>query len=56
MIPKRHSDDRGWFSEVYRADLLAEHGIANLFVQGNQSFSAPAGTIRGLHSQVAPNA
>jgi dTDP-4-dehydrorhamnose 3,5-epimerase len=56
VIPKRHGDDRGWFSEVYRADVLAEHGIANAFVQDNQSFSAPAGTIRGLHFQVAPNA
>ena len=56
VVPKRHGDDRGWFSEVYRADVLAEHGIANAFVQDNQSFSAPAGTIRGLHFQVAPNA
>ena len=56
VIPKRHGDDRGWFSEIYRADILSEHGIANAFVQDNQSFSAPAGTIRGLHFQVAPNA
>ncbi|GAA0249189.1 dTDP-4-dehydrorhamnose 3,5-epimerase [Methylorubrum aminovorans] len=56
VIPKRHGDDRGWFSEVYRADVLAERGIANAFVQDNQSFSAPSGTIRGLHFQVAPNA
>nr|WP_321182397.1 dTDP-4-dehydrorhamnose 3,5-epimerase [Methylobacterium sp. Leaf122] len=56
VIPKRHGDDRGWFSEVYRADILSEHGIANAFLQDNQSFSAPAGTIRGLHFQVAPNA
>ncbi|MFF8802168.1 MULTISPECIES: dTDP-4-dehydrorhamnose 3,5-epimerase [unclassified Methylobacterium] len=56
VIPKRHGDDRGWFSEVYRADQLAEHGITNRFLQDNQSFSAPAGTLRGLHFQVAPNA
>ena len=56
LTPKRHGDDRGWFSEVYRADILSEHGIANVFLQDNQSFSAPAGTIRGLHFQVAPNA
>lgn len=56
VIPKRHGDDRGSFSEVYRADLLAEHGIVNAFVQDNQSSSAPVGTIRGLHFQVAPNA
>lgn len=56
VLPKRHGDDRGWFSEVYRADQLAEHGIANRFLQDNQSFSAPAGTLRGLHFQIAPNA
>ena len=56
VIPKRHGDDRGWLSEVYHADVLAEYGIANRFVQDNQSFSAPAGTIRGLHFQVAPSA
>ncbi|MGN7124966.1 dTDP-4-dehydrorhamnose 3,5-epimerase family protein, partial [Methylorubrum thiocyanatum] len=36
VIPKRHGDDRAWFSEVYRADVLAGHGIANAFVQDNQ--------------------
>lgn len=56
VIAKRHGDDRGWFSETYRADLLAEAGIDSAFVQDNQSFSAPAGTIRGLHFQIAPAA
>ncbi|UGB24882.1 dTDP-4-dehydrorhamnose 3,5-epimerase [Methylorubrum sp. B1-46] len=56
VIPKRHGDDRGWFSEVYRADVLTERGITNTFIQDNQSFSAPAWTIRGLHFQIAPNA
>ncbi|GEP12329.1 dTDP-4-dehydrorhamnose 3,5-epimerase [Methylobacterium gnaphalii] len=56
MIPGRHGDNRGWFSEVYRADRLAQAGIANLFVQDNQSFSAPAGTLRGLHFQTPPAA
>lgn len=56
VIPKRHGDARGWFSEVFRADTLAKAGIANGFVQDNQSFSAPAGTVRGLHFQTAPAA
>ena len=56
VIPKRHGDDRGWFSEIYRVDQLGEGGIATVFVQDNQSFSAPAGTIRGLHFQTPPAA
>lgn len=54
VIPKRHGDTRGWFSETFRADVLAQAGIRDLFVQDNQSFSAPKGTIRGLHFQIAP--
>ncbi|GJE43434.1 dTDP-4-dehydrorhamnose 3,5-epimerase [Methylobacterium soli] len=54
--PQRFGDDRGWFSETYRADRLEEAGVAAAFVQDNQSFSAPAGTVRGLHFQLAPAA
>ncbi|MBB3905623.1 dTDP-4-dehydrorhamnose 3,5-epimerase [Methylobacterium brachythecii] len=56
VVPKRHGDDRGWFSEVFRADRLAEAGIDSVFVQDNQSFSVPAGTLRGLHFQTPPAA
>ncbi|WP_336492336.1 dTDP-4-dehydrorhamnose 3,5-epimerase [Methylobacterium nigriterrae] len=56
VVPRRFGDERGWFSETFRADILAQAGIGNAFVQDNQSFSAPAGTVRGLHFQVAPMA
>ena len=56
VLPTRHGDARGWFCEVYRADRLAEAGIACAFVQDNQSFSAPVGTVRGLHFQTPPAA
>ena len=56
VIPKRFGDARGWFSETYRTDALERAGIAVSFVQDNQSFSAPKGTVRGLHFQVAPRA
>ncbi|TXN82507.1 dTDP-4-dehydrorhamnose 3,5-epimerase [Methylobacterium sp. WL8] len=52
--PKRFGDARGWFSETFRVDALARAGITCAFMQDNQSFSAPKGTIRGLHFQVAP--
>ena len=56
VVPKRFGDARGWFSETFRVDALARAGITAPFVQDNQSFSAPKGTIRGLHFQVAPQA
>ncbi|HEX8417386.1 MAG TPA: dTDP-4-dehydrorhamnose 3,5-epimerase [Methylobacterium sp.] len=56
VVPARHGDARGWFSETYRADRLAETGITCAFVQDNQSFSAPVHTIRGLHFQTPPAA
>ena len=56
VVPIRHGDARGWFSETFRADLLAASGIACDFVQDNQSFSVPKGTIRGLHFQLRPAA
>jgi dTDP-4-dehydrorhamnose 3,5-epimerase len=52
--PTRFGDDRGWFSETYRADVLAAAGVTDALLQDNQSFSAQVGTVRGLHFQVAP--
>lgn len=56
VLPSRFGDDRGWFSETFRVDALAAGGISDVFVQDNQSFSASAGTVRGLHYQTAPAA
>ena len=54
VVPQRHGDHRGFFSEVYRQDLLAAAGIAVRFVQDNHSLSAERGTVRGLHFQAPP--
>ncbi len=43
-------DDRGFFSEVYRADQFSELGIYEPFLQENHSGSVQ-GVIRGLHFQ-----
>ena len=48
--PRILRDERGYFTEVYRADLLQELGP---FVQENESFSN-YGVIRGLHFQSPP--
>lgn len=52
IIPQRHVDKRGWFSETFHAERLRKLGIPHLFVQDNQSSSKLAGTLRGLHFQL----
>lgn len=53
--PKRWNDDRGFFSEVFRADVLAAHGIIHEWWQDNHSLSRARGVIRGLHFQIPPH-
>ena len=55
ILPKRHGDARGWFTEVYNRDAFAARGINCIFVQDNHSLSAPAFTLRGLHFQTPPH-
>ena len=54
--PVRHRDPRGFFSEIFREDVLREHGIDVDFVQENHSLSVDPGVVRGLHFQVPPAA
>ena len=54
ITPKRWGDTRGFFSEVYRQDLFEAAVGPVTFVQDNHSYSAPRGTLRGLHYQAPP--
>ncbi len=54
LIPRKHGDHRGFFSEVYNQRALARAGIDVEFVQDNHSLSAEKGTVRGLHFQAPP--
>jgi dTDP-4-dehydrorhamnose 3,5-epimerase len=56
IVPRHIGDDRGYFAETFRADRFAQACGDIAFVQDNESFSARAGTIRGLHFQTAPHA
>jgi dTDP-4-dehydrorhamnose 3,5-epimerase len=56
VTPARYGDHRGFFSESWNQQRLAEHGIDVGFVQDNHSFSAEIGTVRGLHFQSPPHA
>jgi dTDP-4-dehydrorhamnose 3,5-epimerase len=54
--PRRFTDARGFFSEVWKASSHAEIGITTSFVQDNHSLSRLKGTVRGLHFQRPPTA
>ena len=56
LTPKVFGDNRGWFIESYSIRTLEELGISDEFIQDNRSFSAQAGTLRGLHCQTNPMA
>jgi dTDP-4-dehydrorhamnose 3,5-epimerase len=56
IAPRRIADQRGFFSETFRADLLAAAGIEATFVQDNHVRSEARGVLRGLHFQLAPAA
>ncbi len=54
LTPKKHGDERGFFSEVYSRSAWEAAGLDFVFVQDNHSFSAAVGTLRGLHYQTPP--
>jgi len=51
---KKHIDDRGFFSEIYKNNDLLNSNISNTFIQDNLSFSKNINTVRGLHYQDEP--
>lgn len=56
LEPVVHGDHRGFFMESYNDSLFKQQGIAYNFIQDNQSLSAEAGVLRGLHYQLNPKA
>jgi dTDP-4-dehydrorhamnose 3,5-epimerase len=56
VTPQRFGDARGWFSETWNAQRMAEAGLSIDWVQDNHSMSGKAGTLRGLHYQKPPHA
>src|SRR5258708_40210453 len=56
IVPARRSDKRGFFSETYRSDVLADVGVQVEFIQDNHVYSAERGVLRGLHFQTPPRA
>lgn len=56
ITPSRYGDKRGFFSETFRMDVFASHGVEVVFVQDNHVHSAQKGVLRGLHFQAPPHA
>ena len=54
ILPRMIADDRGYFVEIFRESVFAQHVPAAHFVQDNQSLSVRPGTIRGIHFQSLP--
>ena len=56
ITPRRFTDSRGFFSEVWRRDAMGDCGIDVAFVQENHALSHAVGTIRGMHFQTGNSA
>ncbi len=48
------NDDRGGFARTFCAKEFEDHGLKPTVAQCNLSFNYKAGTLRGMHYQVAP--
>ena len=54
VAPRLYVGARGSQVESYRGTASRDYGIDGVLVQGNQSYSRAADTIRGLHFQIPP--
>jgi dTDP-4-dehydrorhamnose 3,5-epimerase len=54
--PELKTDCRGFFARVFCEQEFAAQGLETKFVQMNNSKSLRAGTLRGMHYQLAPAA
>jgi dTDP-4-dehydrorhamnose 3,5-epimerase len=52
---ERREDDRGFFARAFCRDEFIAHGLNPNLAQSNVAFTYAAGTLRGLHHQVAPH-
>jgi dTDP-4-dehydrorhamnose 3,5-epimerase len=52
--PERKEDERGFFARTWCPTELAEHGLDGELAHGSVSFNTRAGTVRGMHFQIAP--
>jgi dTDP-4-dehydrorhamnose 3,5-epimerase len=51
---EKNSDDRGFFARLFDKKVFEERGLDTDLGHSNISFNKKAGTLRGIHFQVAP--
>ena len=51
---EKREDERGFFARTWCEKEFKDHGLVARAVQANTSFNAKAGTLRGMHYQLAP--
>jgi dTDP-4-dehydrorhamnose 3,5-epimerase len=54
--PERHHDERGHFARIWCRDEFRDRGLDAGVSQINTGFNRRAGTLRGMHYQLAPHA
>jgi dTDP-4-dehydrorhamnose 3,5-epimerase len=54
--PERIEDERGFFARTFSVEEFAARGLDTRVAQCSTSFNAKAGTLRGMHYQLAPHA
>jgi dTDP-4-dehydrorhamnose 3,5-epimerase len=54
--PERHEDERGFFARTWCQREFEKRGLNSHLAQCSTSFSKLAGTLRGMHYQLAPHA
>lgn len=54
VAPEKFEDERGFLARSWSEQELAALGVDGRFIEGNVSFNKQAGTLRGMHYQVAP--
>lgn len=52
--PEKHEDDRGFFARTFCKREFEARGLVSHVAQCSISFNKRKGTLRGMHSQVAP--
>jgi dTDP-4-dehydrorhamnose 3,5-epimerase len=52
----KRADDRGYFARTWCRQELVDHGLRMDVAQVNVGVSTKAGTLRGMHYQLAPHA
>ena len=53
---EKRGDERGFFARFFCETEFAQHGLHASFAQINNSLTAKAGTLRGMHYQLPPAA